>query len=744
MVTLLLLTGLATSFPGSNATEVLAAHWAFRSPQRPAVPVVSQAGLRNDIDRFIIAALEGKKLTLAPEADRLTLLRRVAFDLTGLPPTIPEMDAFLADSSADAYERMVERYLASPHYGERWSKHWLDVAGYADSNGYFNADSDRPLASKYRDWVIRAFNADMPFDRFVRAQLAGDELAGFVPGNDVTPAIAEGLVATHFLRNAPDGSGESDGNPDEVRTDRLTVLEGTLHNTMNALLGITIQCARCHEHKFEPIDQEEYYRLQAIFAPIYRLDHWVKPNDRTVAVASRKEVEEHRRRSERINSQVKALQTGLATLTAPYREMLIEERLASLDESVREKVLHAFRAPREKRTAEQQALVKKHVESIKISDEDVAKRFPEYAAVREQVNKAVAGRERERPAPLEKLAVAVEVQAQPPAHHLLQRGLHNKPGKEVQPGVPAALTTPGNRYTIAPVAYGTGRRSAFARWVTAAENPLFARVFVNRVWQQHFGKGLVATPDNFGVSGARPSHPELLDWLAVEFSARGYSVKQLHRLILHTATYRQSSSLPPVKAEAVRKLDPDNRLLSRFPLRRLDAETLRDAMLAISGELDRRVGGPYIPTRRTPEGVGVDESRADARRRSVYMQQKRTQVATFLELFDAPAITATCSVRNVSTVPSQALALLNSDFARRRARAFAERLRQEGGPENESRLSLTFRLAFGRPPRDDEKAAAERFLEMQQKLYTGKDALASAWTDLCQMLLASNAFLYGE
>jgi Protein of unknown function (DUF1553)/Protein of unknown function (DUF1549)/Planctomycete cytochrome C len=716
-------------------------HWAFQPPRRPPLPAVKQPGVRNAIDRFIAAALEDKKLTVAPEAEAAMLLRRVALDLTGLPPTPGEIDAFLADSSPDAYARMVDRYLASPRYGERWGKHWLDVAGYADSNGYFSADSDRPLAYKYRDWVIRSFNADMPFDRFVRAQLAGDELAGYAPGGDVTPEMADLLVATHFLRNAPDGSGESDGNPDEVRTDRLTVLEGTLQNTMNALLGLTIQCARCHAHKFEPIDHEEYYRLQAIFSPVYCPDRWVKPNDRTVAVATRKQREEHQRRTDRVDGQVRALQGGLTILAKPYREMLVEERLASLDAPLREEVLLAVRSPKEKLNASQQQLLKKHVEPLKISEDDVARRFPEYAAFREQVRKAIAARERERPAPLKKLAVAVEVGPQPPKHHLLLRGQHNQPGKEVQPGVVAALSKSGNTYAIAALPYGTGRRSAFARWVTAPANPLFARVYVNRVWQNHFGKGLVSTPDNFGLSGARPSHAELLDWLAVEFIDKGYSVKHLHRLILHSATYRQGSST----TAPARMLDPENRLLSHFPLRRMDAETLRDAMLAVSRELDTHAGGPYVPTLRTAEGnVEVDESRAGAHRRSVYLQQRRTQVATFLELFDAPAITSTCSVRNTSTVPIQALTLLNSDFACRRAKAFAERIRQEMGPDTDRRLLLAFRLTFGRPPRDEERAAAARFLQKQRKLYPDVDAEAKAWTDCCQMLLASNAFLYVE
>jgi Protein of unknown function (DUF1553)/Protein of unknown function (DUF1549) len=717
-------------------------HWAYRPTQRPPVPTLNQTGLRNDVDRFIAVGLADKKLTLAPDADRATLLRRVAFDLTGLPPTVKEFDAFLTDAHPDAYARMVERYLASPHYGERWGKHWLDTVGYADSNGYFNADTERPLAWKYRDWVIRCFNADMPVDRFVRLQLAGDELAGYTPEGDVTPEMADMLVATHFLRNAPDGSGESDGNPDEVRTDRLTVLEGNLQNTMSALLGITIQCARCHSHKFEPIDHEEYYRLQAILAPIYCPDRWVKPNDRTLVIGTRKQKQELRRQSERADSQIRALQTGAATLSAPYRELVIEERLAALDVKIRDSVLQANRVAPDKRTAEQQALVKKHIDPLKITDDDLDRRFPEYAAIRAAVAKAVAARQRERPPALEKLAVAVEVGSQPPVHRLLLRGQHTRPGKEVHPGVIATFSTPGNTFSVAAAPkFGTGRRTAFARWITSPENPLFARVFVNRVWQNHFGKGLVATPDNFGISGARPSHPELLDWFAMELIDKGYSVKHLHRLILNSATYRQASTNEG-KARAV---DPDNRLLSHFSLRRLDAESVRDGMLAVSGELDARIGGHHSPTRRTPEGtVEVDEANPDARRRSVYLQQRRTQVATLLELFDAPAIATTCSVRNTSTVPVQALALLNSDFARRRAKALAQRLFKEGGAENGARLVFGFRLAFGRVCQDEERAAAMRFLEKQQKLYPAKEAEEKAWTDLCQMLLASNSFLYVE
>jgi hypothetical protein len=718
-------------------------HWAFQPPVRPPVPAVQHADrAHTPIDHFIIAALEKKSLSIGKEADRATLARRLSFDLTGLPPTPEEIAAFEADTSPDAYEKLVERYLASPHYGERWGKYWLDAAGYADSNGYFNADSDRPLAFKYRDYVIRAFNQDKPYDRFVREQLAGDELAGYVHGGAVTPEMVEPLIATHFLRNAPDGTGESDGNPDEVRTDRFTVLEGTLQITMNCLLGITIQCARCHSHKFEPIRHEEYYRLQAIFYPSYCPDRWTVPKDRVVTIATPTQRADHKRRMERIDQQIKALTASLPPIAAPLRDQFLEERLQALDPTARAAVLKAFSTPKEKRSKEEQALLTKHQAAVTISDDELAKRFPEYAAIRDQVRQAIATREKDRPRPLDALSVFVETDPKPLVHHVLKRGQHNSPGKEVQSGVPAALCGPNNPYRLKPTPkdrISTGRRTAFARWVTSADNPLFARVMVNRIWQHHFGQGLVATPDNLGQSGARSSHPELLDYLATEFIRSGWSIKALHRLIVKSAVYRQVST----PREEGRKADPDNRLLWHYPLRRLDAEALRDAMLAISGQLDRRVGGPYVPTQRAAEGsVVVDEKHPGARRRSVYLQQRRTQVATLLELFDAPSIVANCSARTTSTIPLQSLALLNSDFARSRANAFAQRLNQEAGTDTEKRVTRAFRLACGRGPSEAERTASRRFLAAQHQVYEkGKDG---AWADFCQMVLASSAFLYVE
>jgi hypothetical protein len=721
-------------------------HWAFQPLARPDVPKVHQADrVRTDIDHFIEELLEENKLTLGPEAERATLIRRVSFDLTGLPPTLEEVNSFVADKNADAYERMVECYLASPHYGERWGKYWLDAAGYADSNGYFSADSDRPLAYRYRDYVIRSFNEDKPYDQFVREQLAGDEMAGYVPNGDVTPKMAESLIATHFLRNAPDGTGESDGNPDEVRTDRLTVLEGNLQNCMNCLLGITIQCARCHDHKFEPVTQEEYYRLQAILYPVYCPDRWTKPNDRNVAVASKAEREKHQKLTKRIDRHVQALKDGLAKIAQPFREQLIEERLKDLEPEARDAVLQAVNTPEDKRTEEQKTLLKMHEGQLKISEEDLAKRFKEFGSMREQILKAVAEREKERPAPLETLSVFVETDPQPLVHHVLVRGQHNAPGKEVQPGVPQAFCSAANTFRLEDRPEGhvsTGRRTALARWVTTKENPLFARVMVNRIWQHHFGVGLAASPDNLGQSGAKPSHPELLDYLATEFVRSGWSVKAVHRRILYSGVYRQDSKLRDEAFQA----NPDNRLLWRFPLRRLDAEALRDAMLMVSGELNPKQGGPFVPTLRTEDGsVIVDEKGEDARRRSVYLQQRRTQVLTLLELFDSPSIVSNCGKRTTSTVPLQSLALLNSDFARARAVALARRLEKDAGAEEAKRIDLAFRLACARTPSGEEQDACKRFLAAQKLVYAKeKDVEQRVLTDLCQMIMASNAFLYVE
>jgi Protein of unknown function (DUF1553)/Protein of unknown function (DUF1549) len=744
LLRLSMLVGIAVAQPDQRAAAD-PLHWAFTPPQRPTAPMVrDEQKMRTPIDRFVQAALERRGLSMGLSADRATLLRRVSFDLTGLPPTLAEIALFQNDATPAAYERMVERYLASPHYGERWGKYWLDAAGYADSNGYFNADSDRPLAYRYRDYVIRSFNNDKPYDRFVMEQLAGDELASYSPNSDIVGETLELLTATHFLRNAPDGTAESDGNPDEVRIDRYTVLEGNLQNTMNCFLGLTIQCARCHAHKFEPIRHEDYYALQAILLPAYNPERWMTPNERVVHVGTRAAREDHQKRTEKAERQIRALEAGLRTMAEPLMEQVFETRLQKLEPKQRDAILAAFRMPKDKRTAAEEALLKQHGRELTIKDEELAKQFLEFGAIRTEVQKAIELHRQELPPPLGKVAILADTDPKTPAHHVLLRGVHNNPGPEVPPGVVAALD-PRHTFQVITPASGmpsTGRRTALARWVTAPENPLFARVMVNRIWQHHFGAGLVATPDNLGQSGAKPTHPELLDFLATEFVRSDWSIKAMHRLIMNSAVYRQAGT---VRDDAF-AADPENVLLWRFPLRRLDAEGVRDAMLSAAGELDQRMSGPYVPTVRAKEGsVVVDETRADARRRSVYLQQRRTQVATLLELFDAPSMVSTCGQRTPSTIPLQSLALLNSDFARARSKAFAGRLLQEPNAGDLRRIERAFELACGRLPLPAEQTASTRFITEQRKVYAQDwQCELLTWTDFCQMLMASNAFLYVE
>jgi hypothetical protein len=635
----------AIGLPSEAASAATIEHWAFQRIVSPRVPDVnaSNGGL-TAIDRFLQAAANARGLALSPEADRYTLIRRLSFDLTGLPPSPEDVEAFINDTQADAYERLVERYLASPHYGERWGRHWLDVAGYADSNGYFNADSDRPLAYRYRDYVVASINEDKPFDQFIREQLAGDELTSYHAGEAIGRDQLEALLATHFLRNSQDGTGESDGNADEVRADRYSVLEGTQQILGSALLGLTLQCARCHDHKFEPVTQADYYALQAILAPAFDPENWIKPNDRQAVMAPA---------------------AGANSQNPPT------------DSS-------------------------------------------------------------------EKAAVVFDRSPTPADWFLLVRGNYAQRGEKVAPGVPDVLEEPDNQYTIIapPGVAGTGRRLALAHWLTQPNSraaALLARVTVNRVWQRHFGTGICETPDNLGYSGAPPSHPELLEFLAGELMRRGWSLKTLHRTIIQSRTYRQSSQ---PRDDGLR-LDPANRLLWRFPLRRLDAESARDAALAMAGELDSSLGGSYVPTDRNAQGeVIVDEAKPGSRRRSLYLQQRRTQMLSLLEVFDAPSIVTNCTRRSSATIPLQSLSSLNSSFALARARGLAERL--SSGPPGEV-VTRAFVLVAGRPPNAAEQAACERFLATQPDEYSNRpDAGRQALVDFCQMLLASNAFLYVE
>lgn len=901
-------------------------HWAFQVLRTTSPPNVgSGTKARTPIDAFIESQLSTAGLTISPEADRNTLIRRVSFDLTGLPPTLTEIVTYLTDQSDTAYENMVERYLASPRYGERWGKYWLDAAGYADSNGYFNADTDRPLAYRYRDYVVRSINADKPWDQFVREQLAGDELAGYKPGADVTPSTIELLEASHYLRNSPDGTDSSDGNPDELRTDKYAVLEGTMQIIGSSLLGLTVQCAKCHDHKFEPFTQKDYYALQSIIYPAFNVEKWVKPKEREIVAATaaekaaweaksqvvdeqiarrRQQFQEwlanHRERgklqfqdsfdrpegkladtwsnavpgdeapagqpavqldspnapgAQLVDGHLRVVESGdmgdraistkqafdwtpneqgawvQATFdllpggdAAPYvgffislrdfhdvhsgrgGNVLIDAAAAGkatvhvdypgADDDVRGQIgtsgcvpghSYGVRITNRKGNQFEVAFVVDGqleentitlaaddlpdggfgfeyccgrsfaVDNVSIESSDASlEADPQHQQLAEErkqkraeLEADIKKLEAERGEPLPRLAPVYDLSADPQDVFVLDRGDYESPKEKAEVAAPHALGDATHQSILmlpgTDNKNSTGRRLAFARWLTKPDSrgtALLARVTVNRIWQQHFGVGIVATVENLGYSGAVPTHPKLLDFLASEFVRGGWSMKSIHRLILCSATYRQSSR-PSGNAE---QIDPDNRLLGRFPLRRLDAEAIRDGMLAISGELDPHGGGPYIATTRDGNGtVVVDESLAGAHRRSIYLQQRRTQVPDMLQVFDAPSIVFSCPVRTPTTVPLQSLNLLNSSFVRLRSKALANRAAAVGGAEVDERIRSAFLLVAGRAPAANELTAARKFvLEQPTKYHDRPDAKELAWADFCHTLLASNLFIYVE
>lgn len=714
--------------------------------------VLLQGWPRTPVDRFLLARLEEKQLSPSPEADPRTLLRRLSFDLRGLPPTSPEIAEFLSDRTPEAWARWIERFLASPAYGERWGRHWLDVAGYADSNGYFNADSDRPLAWKYRDYVVRSIQCDKPFDQFIQEQIAGDELAGFVRDGDVNPGAEDQLIATHFLRNPPDGTGESDGNPLEVKVDQYTVLEGAVQLIGNAFLGVTLQCARCHDHKFEPVRQSEYYALEAVLRPALDPAAWIKPQARTVGVASRFEREARAREWEAHQREVKTLESAIAAVQTPYRRRWIEEKLTGVRGLDQKALLQAFDTPEAQRNDAMKKALQGQAVVVNVEESALAERFPDLKRALVSLREALGRRQANSPQPVESISLLSEPTLPPPVHHLLVRGNHAVEGSEVKPGVPVSLggelAFSCQKAPNSPLAT-SGRRLALARWLTDPRHPLVARVWVNRVWKVHFGEGLVATSDNLGRSGGVPSHPELLDWLASEFMRSGWSLKHLHRLILQSAAWRQTSRFDDasgLNAAGLKRallVDSANRLLWHYPMRRLDAEGIRDSMLAVSGELDSRVGGPYSPIQVDAVGqVQANESTPGARRRSLYLQQRRTQPLNWLEVFDGPQPNPVCIQRNPSTVVLQSLSLLNSDFARRRSLTLARRILTDAGGGVAQRMATAFEWTTGRLPTEAERAAAIAFLD-SQALRASTDELGT-WAGLCQMLLAGNAALYVE
>jgi hypothetical protein len=718
-------------------------YWAFQKPVRAPLPVTKRA-VRNPIDAFLEAARESKGLTAAGRADRNTLLRRAYMDLIGLPPSPAQTAAFLADESPRAWENLIDKLLASPHYGERWGRHWLDVARYADSNG-FEHDFDRPNAWRYRDYVIRAVNQDKPYNIFLMEQIAGDELE---------PATDDSMIATGFLRcYAKVGYREKD-NPN-FRYDYLDDMIGTIGR---GILGLTVNCARCHNHKFDPIAQKDYYRLEASLNGYVETDYPLVPKDQ--AEAYEKKVAE-------IDSQVSPLRQEIRRIEAPYREKLAQEKYKKYPLNVQ----RAIAVPEAQRTPGEALLAGQVIRTTSVSTSEIDRIISAEDGERKRaLNDRIRALENERPKPLPVAAIVTDGdyrfapdgpgdepapgkgvkheaiegsflfkgpgRYEPPPAYFLVRGDPDSRGPLMQPGFLSVITT-GNPPVEDPPPNGrtSGRRKALAEWLTSPENPLTARVIVNRIWSHHFGRGIVSTLDNFGKMGEAPTHPQLLDWLAVEFMDRGWSIKQLHRLIMTSDAYQMSSQYQDTKAETQ---DPDDRYLWRFPIQRLDAEIVRDSIMAVSGALNLEIGGPpvfpHIPDEilRSMSG-GIWKREQDGPqswRRSVYVYRKRGLVFPMFEVFDLPDQNTTCGRRNVSTVPTQALTMLNDDFVLRQAKLFADRVQEAAPGDTAKQVDLAYRISLSRSPSPEEAKLAADFLRKRDL------------SDFTLVLLNLNEFLY--
>jgi hypothetical protein len=759
-------------------------HWAFRPIARPKVPASQHRDwAHNAIDRFIAARLQREGLTPSPEADRATLIRRLSLDLTGLPPTPDEVDAFLGDTRPDAYERRVDRLLASPHYGERWARAWLDLCHYGDSDGHLT-DQLRPVAWRYRDWVMRALNANMPFDEFTVSQLAGD----LVVGRTSNPSDDDPVLGTGFLRQTL-SNREGGADLEEYRVEQVvdrTSLVGSIW------LGLTVGCARCHDHKYDLLTQEEFYRLYAFFdqADEVNIDAPL-PEEREAWLRARPQYE--RRRGE---------------ITAPFRSAI-----EKLQKQWEKKLLHAAAHPGENHVWDRQWEVLgliwggnlgegqlEGTEIVKLpwerrtprQQDDLLDYFLQHGATalkdvvdekkfREaklpELQSQLAALKKEHLAAQATRAPVMQAALTPRQAYVHERGDFRGRGNNVSPGTPGWLPPCNERDRSGQRSPASSKKPGFsrsdlsrldlARWLVSRHNPLTARVTVNRMWQDFFGHGIVATPDDFGARGEQPSHPELLDWLAAEFmgpspqslspegrgaGVRGWNVKHVHRLIVTSATYRQSSR---PRADAA-KVDPPNVLLARQASLRVPAETVRDAALAVSGLLSRKVSGPsvYPPQheRVVMEAFGhnawkVSEG-ADRYRRGLYAMVLRTSPYAQAILFDAPSPQRACARRDRSNTPLQALTLLNDAAFFEMAAALGERMVREGGSSDEDRLRYGMRLCVARSPSDVEVRRLTDYLRSERAALRDATrapdvavAEQAAWTNVASVLLNLHEFI---
>ena len=830
---------LAALFP-QYAGGQQASHWSFQPLKLVAPPQVESSWPENAVDSFVLKKLQEKTLTPTSRATRQQLIRRLYLDLLGFLPTKQQILEFDADESPNAWSSLIDKVLASPHYGERWGRHWLDLARYADSNG-FEFDFVRPYAWRYRDYVINAFNSDLPYDRFIKEQLAGDE---------INRESLQAWVATGFCRNGPTVGNQT------LEKNRYEELHDVITTTTEVFLGLTVGCARCHDHKFDPISQKDYYAMLAIFHSLSKREHFLGSSEqRRTYDELRREKKLLEAKTREANGEPQAgnwhstakllTQSSMVnntrvwfgesswkhyTFEIDFRRTKGTQQPFSFDAGVYVSVLasdyqsgytlqlgasdnreHALLYETNGARSIMQPRVSGHLvddqwyhltidnkstgttvslnnevlfqfqdtrhqsggitlgnwsattewRNIRITDDQgqiFLKHFPPLTEMQrptrtdgfdvDSIKKQIADIDQQ----LARLPIAQAITDEsgiPKQTHLHIRGEYDNPGSKVEPAIPAVLDLHNLQFPPPPMdAKSTGRRQILANWIASDQNPLTARVIANRIWQFHFGKGLVQTPSNFGLLGLEPSHPELLDWLAGEFIRSGWSIKQLHKIILESATYQQSSHL-----DVKQQIDMDGSLLSRFPMRRHDAEVIRDRILQASGALNLTMGGPGVHPRIEEEVIGTGTTRKWPRvsqessnhwRRSIYIFNRRSVPFPLLEALDAPVSTSSCSGRITTTVPTQALQLLNSRFTNEQSLLLAQTLIQAHGTNPDALIQNAYWRVLGRTPSNEELELSKEFLTHSESLQPipSERRLTGALHDVCHVLMNSNEFVF--
>ncbi len=725
-------------------------YWAFKVPVQAPLPAVAKS-FSNPIDRFLEKARQDKGLKAAPKADRLTLIRRAYMDLIGLPPSPAEIDAVMADTAPDAWSQLIDKLLASPHYGERWGRHWLDAARYADSSGYEN-DTDQPNLYRYRDYVIKSFNDDKPYNTFIKEQIAGDEIPN---------RTDDSLIATGFLRLGPRVRNHEHANPAR----RYDYLDDVLGAIGKGILGLTVQCARCHNHKFDPILQKDYYSMEASIFGYVETDYPLGPREAADA---------YMRKISEIGARVEALKDQIDEIEKPYREKVA---LESIRGKFPADVVRALEKPESERTPGEKLIAIQVLNSAGGNRSTAAVEkimSPEDAAKRKALNDQIAAVNAEKPptppmasivtdgdwrsvelgygdrnegacpkCELEYAGAGKFLELGPgkgnyktPPSYFLMRGDPDSKAYATKPGFLSVLTS-GNPPTELPPQDGrtSGRRLALAEWLISRDNPLPARVIVNRIWEHHFGKGIVPTLDNFGKMGEQPSNQALLDWLAVEFMNKGWSMKQMHRLIMTSEAYQMASSYEDSTSA---KADPDDTYLWKYRIQRLEGEIIRDNILSAAGSINLTMGGPAIFPHVDDSFIktlfrGIyhnQDDGPDVWRRSLYIYQKRTLPSPMLQAFDMPDMSQSVGARYVSTVPTQALQLMNDDFVLRQAQIFADRVKKEAGDDVAKQVDLAYWIALTRLPTERERSLATDMI------------LSGSLVDFTNVMLNLSEFLY--